>query len=143
MQSFIVALMRYWFIVKQKSVEKYGKEKTKRVFLCLSILLPVIMVVWGTAENVELDMFLFINRCYGIDHKMFLINIAPFKASDPKICIIGTFNDKDLYGKILVFTKRASCIIKAIVTMVLGFNITEGILYYKIYSHMKRFLICN
>ena len=143
MQSFIVAMMRYWFIVKQESVEKYGKEKTKRGFLYLSIFLPVIICLWGIAENIELDLWLFVNRCYGIDHRMFLINIAPDTASNPKFCQIGTFDDKDLNGKILVFIERASCFFKFIVTVVLTANITESILYYKIFSRMKRFAIFN
>ena len=143
MQSFIVAMMRYWFIVKEESVKKYGKEKTKRVFLYLSIFLPVMIVLWSIAENIELDLWLFVNRCYGIDHRMFLINVAPDTASNPKFCQIGTFDDKDLNGKILVFIERASCFFKAIVTFVLTFNITEGILYYKIFSHLKRFAVFN
>ena len=107
------------------------------------IFLPVMIILWRIAENIELDLWLFVNRCYGIDHKMFLINIAPDTAANPHFCQIGTFDDKDLKGLILVFIQRASCILKVIATFVLTFNITEGLLYYKIFSYMKRFAVFN
>ena len=143
MQSFIVAMLRYWFIIKEESVKKYGKEKTHRFFLFLSIFLPIFMFIWGTVENVELDLFLFVNRCYGIDHRMFLIQKSPFEKPNPSYCQIDTFTDKGTYGIILEIIKRASCIFKVIVTGLLGCNFTEGILYYKIFSHIKRCVVCN
>ena len=79
MQSFIICTMRYCFIVHEENVKKYGKKKTKRIFAFLSVFIPLVMVIWGIAENTEVDPFLFVNRCYGRDHRVFLINIYLLK----------------------------------------------------------------
>jgi hypothetical protein len=140
MQSFIIAMMRYWFIVHEEKVQKYGKEKTKRIFAFLSVFIPLFLVIWGTAENTELDPLIFVNRCYGRDHKVFLINISPLEVFNPYYCKFGNYSDEGMYGIILEMFKRATCIFKTILMLLMACNLTEGIIYYKIFSHIKRFV---
>jgi len=141
-QSFIIAMMRYWFIVQEERVKNYAKAKTKRIFVCLSIFIPLFMVIWATAENAELSPFLFVNRCYGRDHQVFLINISPLQVSNPYFCQFGNYSDKEIYGKIVEIFKRATCIFKTTLMFLMACNLTEGVIYYKIFSHMKRLVIC-
>jgi hypothetical protein len=146
MHSLIIAMMRYWFIVHEESVRKYGKEKTKRFFAFLSIFIPLFLSIWALADtlagNIELDPFLFVNRCYGRDHKVFLINISPLEVFNPYFCKFGNYSEKGMYGKILETLQRASCISKTIIYLLMAGNFTEGIIYYRIFSHIKRFVIC-
>ena len=141
MQSFFISLMRYRFIVHEEIVIKYGKKKTKRIYTFLSIFIPLLMAIWEIVENTELDPFLFINRCYGRDHRVFLFNISPLKMLNPYYCEFGEYNDEGMYGRILELFKRASCIFKSILTILMASNISEGIIYYKIFSHNKRFVL--
>ena len=143
MQSFLIAIMRYWFIVHEENVKKHGKEKVKKFFAFLSIIVPLIMVIWGTAENTGLDPFLFVNRCFGRDHRVFLINISPLKFFNPYYCEFENYNGKGTYGKILELFTRATCIFKTLLTLLMASNISEGIIYYKIFSHIKRFVLCS
>ena len=140
-QTLIVAMMRYWFIINEQRVKKYGKEKTKRIFIFLSIFVPIFMVTWGTIENTEVDRLLSINRCYGIDHKVFMINVISPKDLGPYYCEFGNPDDDGMYGQILMIFKHTTCILKDLLTVLMGSNVIEGILYFKIISHITRFVI--
>lgn len=71
--SFFTAMMRYIFILHQDVVNKYGKEKFKRYFLCLSLLTCFFGIFVDGIDARELSRLSFINKCYGKDHKVFLI----------------------------------------------------------------------
>ena len=44
--SCIVALMRYFFILNNGKAEAYGKEKAKRHFLIMAVVVPLLCVMW-------------------------------------------------------------------------------------------------
>ena len=67
-QSLIVAIMRYYFIVHEDKVKLHGKQKLKKIFFWLSFLFPLFLVIWDLTESNELDVFSFINKCYGNHH---------------------------------------------------------------------------
>ena len=52
--SFVVAMLRYCFIVQEEKVQRYGKEKPKKLFIVSSILIPLLIVGWGFIENSEI-----------------------------------------------------------------------------------------
>ena len=133
--SFITALMRYLFIVHEKKVRAYGKTKTKKMFLALTVFLPIVLVTWGLVENQELAMYLFLNRCYGIDHKVFLAEVTTGKNLFCKMTSFGT-NDHDPFTTKL---RQYTCIIKFILSLVIGLNIPEGLIYILIFSYIKRY----
>ena len=43
--SFMVALMRYFFIVHENRVKAYGKKRAKRIFLILAIAIPLFQFI--------------------------------------------------------------------------------------------------
>ena len=141
-QSFNVALMRYVFIVHDEKVKTYGKEKAIKNFLFMYCIIPLVVVIWGVLENYELDPFLYVNRCYGRDHRVFLANTSPTVNS--YICgeeMVGHYEGDSVYGQYLTVLKRASCMSRGLVMIFMGCNISEGILYYKMFSHMRRYSI--
>ena len=133
--SCITALMRYLFIVHEKKVGAYGKTKTKKMFLALAISIPIVFVTWGLVENQELDAFLFLNKCYGIDHKVFLAEVTTGQDLFCKMTSFGT-NDHDPFTTKL---RQYTCIIKFILSLVIGLNISEGLMYVLIFSYIKRY----
>ena len=137
--SFVVAMLRYLFIIQEKRVEKYGKEKTKKLFIVSSILVPMLIVVWGFIENSEIDPLRTINRCNGIDHKVFLISTADI---NPYFSLnLTTSNSEDLLDKLVEIMNKTAFILKALLTAIMGLNLTEGFLYYKIFSHINRCVV--
>ena len=129
--SFIVALMRYFFIVHEEKVKKFGKDKAKKVFLFLAISFPIIFLVWGAIENQDIAVFIFLNRCYGIIDKVFMAELTTGKNLG---CVFSN-------GGYLDTILQITCITKGFVFILMSLNVSEAIIYYKIFSHMTRYYI--
>lgn len=136
--SFIVALMRYYFIFHKERVEAFGKEKVKRVFLFLNIFIPLMMVLWTGIESPETEVFSFLNKCYGKDHKRFLTDLTPGDVFKRSFCMLQTYDKSGPFGELWAIIRRISCMASKIVYLVMGFNLTEAIMYYMILTHLNR-----
>ena len=131
--SFFVALMRYCFIVHEEKVKSFGKQKTKNIFLFLTVFFPILLIVWGFILNQEIDIVEGINSCYAVGHKVFLAELTTGKNL---FCVFDKIDGR--YGYILSVIREIICMIKQVILIVFGMNIFEGWLYYKIFSHMTR-----
>ena len=136
--SFVTALMRYFFIIYEKKAEKFGKEKAKKLGLYVLILIPMIVVITGAIEGSELTWMSFINKCYGNHHKVYLIEHSTISSFDKKILRLETGELSSYKSMILAILWRISKVIRSAVVLLMGFNIVEGFLYYKILSHLNR-----
>ena len=139
--SFIVAIMRYIFIVHNSKVNAYGGEKAKRIFFFLSIAIPVFLIIWGIIELPDrpVDPTSFINKCYGKHHKKFLIDTSTLNTVKSGFCEFGRYDEfKGPVYSIIATIKRIFCISKAILYIVMGFNICEGFIYYRTLKHISR-----
>ena len=133
--SLIVAIMRYFFIVKEDLVKSFGKDRAKKLFLFLSFFIPFFVITWtGIEPAVELDAMSFYNKCYGVDHKVFLIKTSMLNID--KFCQV--YNESSSLDNILAVFMYISCTTRTIIMIVMGFNFAEIILYYKILSHIYR-----
>ena len=130
--SFVTAMMRYLFIVHLEWVQRHGKDRIKRIFLIITLCMPIIITAWDTCD--DFAPFPFISRCRGIDHRNFLSKLPDL--NDAKI----PCEDIDAIESFTVLSviRKTSCIIKVILFAMLGLNIPEGFIYYAIFSHMKR-----
>ena len=130
--SFISALMRYLFIVHQEWVQRHGKDRIKRIFLIITLCMPIVITAWDTCD--DFAPFPFISRCRGIDHRNFLSTLPDLK--DFK----APCEDTDAIESLTVsrVIRKISCITKVILFALLGLNIPEGLIYYAIFLHMKR-----
>ena len=134
--SFVAAAMRYVFIFHRSTVQLHGKEKTKKWFLYLSIFLPLLAVLWQATEYIH--SFSYINKCYGKDHKVFLVETSSLEVFKHRF---WESNEYKLQGKHDLFVnmaRRISKILRAIAVLVFGSNVLEGIFYYKILAHINR-----
>ena len=71
--SLAVALLRYSFIVHDKSVVGFGKEKLKTLFWYLSIGVPFLTMLWVASDLQDVVPSKHINKCNGNDHRLFLL----------------------------------------------------------------------
>jgi hypothetical protein len=133
--SFVVALMRYFFIIHKTRAKAFGKDKAKRLFLYLSILIPLTVAVTGAIEGSEINWMSFINKCYGTHHKVFLNELSGFKR---KLFKLGPEETKDYYHIILAILWRVSKTVRGTVVLLMVFNTLEGFLYFKILSRLNR-----
>ena len=124
--SLICALMRYLFIVHEQKVDSYGKEKVKRWFLYLSITLPLIQfTLHAMAGSPRLS---FVNKCYGNDHRVFLFKTSTLIASKPFAHMVP--------GRTVV--TEISKVVDLTWFLLMGFNVTEALLYFKIFNKLNR-----
>ena len=136
--SFVVSLLRYCFIVHSQKVETFGKEKVQTIFFFINILVPLLVVFWAAIEGTELNAMSFINKCYGNHHKVFLIDTSTLNVVKRNFCQFEVLETHHGFGTIIKFLRSISCVTKVSLMLIMGFNITEGIIYYKVLSHIYR-----
>ena len=131
--------MRYFFIIHQEKVEKYGKERIRKIFLALSVCLPLIVAIWNDLDGNELDAMSFINKCNGRHHQVFLIDTSTLNVLKRNFCTFENYDSGGLFSQFWAIFLKVSCFTNKLVQLMIGFNITEGILYYKILSYKNRY----
>ena len=137
--SFISALMRYFFIVQREMAHAYSREKVRRIFLVLSVMLPLFMAVWEVVDGTELDPMSFINKCNGKHHKVFLVETSTLNIARRNFCGFEDYADsEETSSKIGSIIHRISCVANRVVMMIMGLNVSEGFLYCLIWSHIYR-----
>ena len=134
--SFIAAIMRYIFVVHEDRVVQQGKEKVKRYFLYISVAVVIIVIIMRIIDGTS--SLSFINKCYGRDHEVFLIETSSLAVLKRKFWDSAERQHQNLVDKLLDIAKRALKVLDSIQFLVLGFNITEAIIYKMIFSHLDR-----
>ena len=134
--SFIIAVMRYFFIIHEEKVAAYGKENMKNLFLYLNIGIPLLHIGLKLPENAS--MFSFINKCYGDDHKVFLAKASTLNDLNSSFWTLKSYS-VDQFGDLFVDIGKKICkIVEAILFLLMGFNISEGVIYCRLFLHMNR-----
>ena len=137
--SLIAASMRYCFIVHTEKVEKYGTQKAKKLFLLLYICIPVFMTFWTANNGNETDLMSFFNKCYGKHHKVFLIDTSTLNVLGRSFCgVQDVLEDSSFYERVVIVLKKLSCIASTTSTLIMGSNLTEGIIYFQLFRYMNR-----
>ena len=136
--SLVVAIMRYYFVVHQDKVDSHGKQKVKRIFFWLSFIVPLVIVIIEKIENNELDMFSFVNKCYGRHHKTFLVETSTLDVFKRNFCEFESYDLRTPMGTVLNAVRRLSCIIRTTLILLTTSNISEGIIYFFLFSHIIR-----
>ena len=139
--SFFTAMMRYVFILHNDIVNKFGKQKFKRYFLYLSISACMFGVLVDGIDNKELSRLSFINKCYGNDHKVFLIESSTFNVLRRKFWEVESNAIDNYVGTwehIYLILLKLMKLVKTSIFLITGFNVAEGILYFTLFSDMKR-----
>ena len=115
-----------------------GTERVKKIFLVASILIPLLVVIWAAIEGSELNAMSFINKCYGNHHKVFLIDTSTLNVVKRNFCQFEVMENHHRFGKMISLVRRVSCVTKITLMLTMGFNISEGFIYYKVLSHIYR-----
>ena len=135
--SFFIALIRYFFILHPDQVEDYGKEKVKKIFKLLMIVIPILCVLWEATEEVAL--FSYINKCYGTDHKVFLMETSTLDVLANKFWTLENGKHGEWLSSFILFSKRVSKLLKDVVLIVMGCNLSEAFIYFKVIRHIHRY----
>ena len=139
--SFLSALMRYVFVLHQGVTKKHGKKRVKDFFFLLSILVPLFMAVWQMVDGPDLDGMSFINKCHGKHHRVFLVDTSTLNVAKRNFCAFedyNNYNSSKAWWRIPAVFRKISCIVNQVAQLIMGLNIAEGILYFRILSHIYR-----
>ena len=137
--SFMTSIMRYFFIVHNERAQLLGKEKAKKLFHIMSILIPLLLTIWRAIETYDLDTFSTFNKCYGKHHRTFLVETSTLKVFKKNFCEIPDYHNVDGYVEVIkAFLKNVFCISNTVAMLVISSNLTEGIVYFLLFSHMYR-----
>ena len=137
--SFMTSIMRYFFIVHNERAQLLGKEKAKKLFHMISILIPLLLTIWRAIETQDLDTFSTFNKCYGKHHRTFLVETSTLKVFKKNFCEIPDYHNLDGYVEVIkAFSKNVFCISNTVTLLVISSNLTEAIVYFLLFSHMYR-----
>ena len=134
--SFMVGLLRYLFVVHNKWINSFGKERVKRAFLWASILIPIFCTIWRFYSRPELSAISSLNKCKGITHKAFLIENRIHKTAQIPFCGFGKYDEDG--GEIIAILKMTACTLNCVILAIMGLNLIEGLFYWKTVKHANK-----
>lgn len=136
--SFVVGLMRYTFIVHDEWVANFGKERAKRIFLWICILVPLIAVLWRRFGGQYVSAISSFNKCNGRHHLAFMIEDTVDSSTAKKnFCFFENYDGED-QNRFLAILKRTLCTLSSVLYLIMGFNFVEGIFYWKTIKHVNK-----
>ena len=134
--SFIVGLMRYVFVVHNERVVGYGKERAKKLFFLASIMIPVFVTLWGYLNGRDTSAISSLNKCNGVHHQAFLIENSIGSTMKRNFCVFEKYEHDP--GQFLATIGQISCKLYSALYVLMGFNVVEGLLYWRTVTHANR-----
>ena len=135
--SFVVGLMRYTFVVHNKRVANFGKERAKRFFLVMSFIVPAVATIWRFLGRLEVSTISSLNKCNGIHHMSFMIENRLGSTAKNNFCFLEEY-EEDEVNKPLAVMKRTMCILSSVLYLIMGFNFVEGIFYWRTLKYSEK-----
>jgi hypothetical protein len=135
--SFVVGLMRYTFVVHDTRVANFGKDRAKRFFLGMSFIIPAIATLWRFLGRLEVSTISSLNKCNGIHHMSFLIENSLGSTAKNNFCFLEEYEENEANNPLAVM-KRTMCILSSVLYLIMGFNVVEGIFYWRTLKHSKK-----
>ena len=136
--SLAVALLRYSFIVHNKTVVSFGIEKLKTLFWYLSFGVPLLTILWVASDLQDVLPSNHINKCNGNDHKMFLLRSWSSFGLIATNFRIQNSEMGNTVEKLVAILRKSSRVAHRIWRILLSLNIAEGFVYYKLFRHLIR-----
>lgn len=107
----------------------------------LSICIPILTLLWIATDLKELDTSPSINRCNGKDHKMFLLQSWSSLGYVKKSFVtIENYTEKGGSEKLFAILRKTSKVLQRVWIIFFVSNIGEGIIYFKLFKQMKRYI---
>ena len=128
--------------MKHEWVRKFGQDKLKTIFLYINLLYPFFVIGVLTLVNSQFffayDGIAQANRCLGKSELVSSIdsNMSAFKMHD--FCRITKPLHTYSFEYVIYISKTSICWIHITFFYCNMFNFTEGFLYYRIFSFMRR-----
>ena len=132
----VMAIMRYTFIVHDKKVASFGKQRTKNIFHGILGFVPIFMAIWiyfGAADR-DFDSVIAINQCNGSYDKIFLLLWSFNEPQDVLRARCGKSHEDP--SSTIELIKLIQCGTSTALFLLLLSNIFEGFIYYRTWTHI-------
>ena len=134
--TFVVAIMRYTFIVHQQRVMTFGKKRAKTLFYYMSIIIPIIFGVLHACtlptpintQNIAKEVC---NRFY---QEAFNITCGDPNGVKDECSPILTFVQRYISLEVTYYVGIAV----KVVAIIIFLNFLEGFIYWKTFSNIKK-----
>ena len=136
--SFFIALMRYCLLVRNEKTVQFGKDKLVKMCLLFNTGMPLLVCILDLLLRSELYVISSMNKCYGTDFKVFLLEDSTYNLMKHKFGGFEKYENNGALAVTAVVIKLFMKIAKTAIIVIMGMNITEAILYYRMFSHMSR-----
>ena len=134
MNSLIVAVMKYVFIVHTLKARKYGNEKVQKLFTIINLTIPLILATFQVIMG-DYEFYKAINNCLGLEREnMPKLNIW----QKLFFCKVKEPDEFLSEGYTTNLVLQSACAIQSALTYLIISNLPEAYFYYKIFTKMKR-----
>ena len=136
--SLWIAIMKYCFILQNNKILQVGEEKTKKVFLLIYLIFPLIFATISCMVN-DFDSYSDLTSCFGLtDHALDKYNTTGKNYQKFLFCKMN-ITDEDVSDRYVFYIMaQCFCVFKSILFFFLNTNVPEAIIYYQIFKKMRR-----
>ena len=140
LHSFVVALVKFVFIVHQDSAINYGEDKLKKIFfvtnLVHALVLSVPAVIFYDFESMDS-----VTECLGLHEKVLEHSNTYCWAQFERVwfCKLndGGYNENE-EPQLFFILKQSFCATRMLWLYLVCSNVPEGVVYYYIFRKMRR-----
>ena len=134
--SFLIAVMKYIYIVHWDKAMRFGHQKIQRIFLIITITLPCFFAAVQTITK-DIDSYKAIKSCFGMpDEKKDSRNGAWQRLFLCNLSYTETPNAEE--SSVFYILIQIVCVSRSVLAYLFCTNLPEAFFYYKIFKKMRR-----
>ena len=142
--SLVISVMKYFLIVRWELVAQYGKEKVKKIFFWLNILHPIVMIALHLINRPDFfwayDGYPQFDRCMGDPKNNWNGERNNTLTKLHNLCSYVESSSSNILEIVINVIRSSYCWLLVMIFYLVSMNILEGVIYYKIFRFMKRYV---
>ena len=140
--SLLAAAMKYWFIVHNKTAEKFGKSRTTKIFLFIHLVICLVVPLLNVISAGDHDHIFWVNQCWGDVRPDSRTADTFWNGIKQSLCHYRTYDTESYIGtqasKVLEPILRVMCGGLTIFYFLFLSNISELFLYWRLFKYMDK-----
>ena len=138
--SLVISLYKYMFIVHQKRINVFGKDKASQIAFWANLVFPAVFALAFIARPNDITVPT-VADCLGRQEEFAARANETFKSRMQRRTF-GEFRDYDdhdgFLGQLINVVNKTGCFLTSVIWWIIMSNIMEGFVYRKIFIYMKR-----
>ena len=133
--SLVIAILMYIFVVHKEKIDAFGKQKAKKVFLSLYMLMLMLLGIAVFANTIFLNGYVEYLACFGTDKEKKDRSIVDYIVG---FCAFKPMQPNGLLQYFIYVTTECVCVFHSIMFWLCYCNLLEAFFYYKIFQFIYR-----